>query len=91
MPRSTRACCGAWPLRLARFVRPFDECLGSDAQRRNAAGYVQGLLSNLGTKNPEAIAYLHDRDRQGPQKFIGPAECDHRPLVGERTRRVLSL
>ena len=43
--------------RLAGFVRPFAECLGSDARRRNAAGYVEGLLSNLGAKTAEAIAY----------------------------------
>jgi SRSO17 transposase len=74
--------------RLARFVRPFAECLGSDARRRNAAGYVEGLLSNLGVKTAEAIAYLHDRERQGLQKFIGQADWDHRPLLAELARQV---
>ncbi|HVK16291.1 MAG TPA: IS701 family transposase [Fimbriiglobus sp.] len=74
--------------RLAGFVRPFAECLGSDARRRNAAGYVEGLLSNLGAKTAEAIAYLHDRERQGLQKFIGQADWDHRPLLAELARQV---
>jgi SRSO17 transposase len=74
--------------RLEVFVRPFAECLGSDAQRRNATGYVLGLLSNLGAKTAEAIAYLHDRERQGLQKFLGQADWDHRPLVAELVRQV---
>src|SRR5438094_80855 len=67
--------------RLEGFVRPFVETLGSDARRRNAARYVRGLLSKLGAKNVEAIAYLHDRERQGLQKFIGQADWDHTPLL----------
>jgi SRSO17 transposase len=74
--------------RLAGFVRPFAESLGSDARRRNATRYVQGLLSNLGAKNVEAIAYLHDGERQGLQKFIGQADWDHRPLLDELARQV---
>src|SRR5258708_19470896 len=74
--------------RLEGFVRPFAACLGSDAQRRNATGYVRGLLSNLGAKTAEAIAYLHDRDRQGLQKFIAQADWDHEPLLPELTRHV---
>jgi SRSO17 transposase len=74
--------------RLEGFARPFVESLGSDAQRRNATGYVEGLLSNLGAKTAEAIAYLHDRERQGLQKFIGQADWDHRPLLAELARQV---
>jgi len=74
--------------RLEEFVRPFAESLGSDARRRNATRYVQGLLSSLGAKNVEAIAYLHDRERQGLQKFIGQADWDHTPLVAELARQV---
>jgi SRSO17 transposase len=74
--------------RLEGFVRPFAASLGSDARRRNATGYVQGLLSNLGAKNVEAIAYPHDRGRQGLQKFIGQADWDHRPLLAELARQV---
>ena len=60
-------------------------------RRRNAAtppSTSEGLLSNLGAKNAEAIAYLHDRDRQGLQKFIGQADWDHRPLLAELARQV---
>src|SRR5215218_6248909 len=74
--------------RLERFVRPFAASLGSDARRRNATRYVQGLLSNLGAKNVEAIAYLHDRERQGLQKFIGQADWDHGGLQAELARQV---
>src|SRR5262249_4863980 len=74
--------------RLEGFVRPFVEALGSDARRRNATEYVGGLLSNLGAKTAEAIAYLHDRDRQGLQKFIGQADWDHEPLLAELARQV---
>ena len=74
--------------RLAGFLRPFVESLGSAAQRRHAAGYVEGLLSDLGAKTAEAIAYLHDRERQGLQKFIGQADWDHGPLVAELARQV---
>jgi SRSO17 transposase len=74
--------------RLDGFVRPFIEALGSDARRRNATEYVRGLLSNLGAKTAEAIAYLHDRDRQGLQKFIGQADWDHEPLLAELARQV---
>src|SRR5438067_3671732 len=74
--------------RLEGFVRPFVAALGSDAQRRNATEYVRGLLSNLGAKAVEAIAYLRDRDRQGLQKFIGQAGWDHRPLLAELARQV---
>jgi SRSO17 transposase len=74
--------------RLEGFVRPLAESLGSDARRRNATRYVQGLLSNLGGKNVEAIAFLHDRERQGLQKFIGQADWDHGPLVAELARQV---
>jgi SRSO17 transposase len=74
--------------RLDEFVRPFAASLGSDARRRNATRYVQGLLSDLGAKNVEAIAYRHDRERQGLQKFIGQADWDHAPLMAELARQV---
>src|SRR5262249_25370901 len=73
--------------RLEGFVRPFVEALGSDARRQNATRYVRGLLSNLGAKTAEAIAYLHDRERQGLQKFVGQADWDHRPLLAELARQ----
>jgi SRSO17 transposase len=74
--------------RLEGFLQPFVEALSSPEQRTNAQHYVQGLLSDLDSKDVESIAYLHDRERQGLQKFIGQAEWDHRPLVTELARQV---
>jgi SRSO17 transposase len=69
-------------LRLEEFLQPF---LGSllTAQRANTLDYVEGLLSDLQSKDVESIAYLHDRDRQGLQKFIGQLDWDHEPLIHE--------
>jgi SRSO17 transposase len=77
---------GALP-RLGEFLEPFVRCLVAP-QRANALDYVEGLLSDLKSKDCESIAYLHDRERQGVQKFIGQADWDHRPLVGELARQV---
>ena len=74
--------------RLDAFLRPFVASLARDEQRDNAGRYVRGLLSNLGAKTAEAIAYLHDRDRQGLQKFVGQSPWDHRPLLAELARQV---
>src|SRR5215208_7049295 len=74
--------------RLDTFLRPFVAALTRDEQRDNAGRYVRGLLSNLGAKTAEAIAYLHDRDRQGLQKFVGQSPWDHRPLLAELARQV---
>src|SRR5438045_3557513 len=74
--------------RLDAFLRPFVTPLTRPEQRANAGRYVRGLLSNLGAKTAEAIAYLHDRGRQGLQKFIGQADWDHRPLPAELARQV---
>jgi len=74
--------------RLEAFLRPFVASLGRDETRENAGQYVRGLLSNLGAKTAEAIAYLHDRDRQGLQKFVGQSGWDHRPLIAELARQV---
>ena len=49
---------------------------------------IHGLLSDLDSKDVESIAYLHDRERQGLQKFIGQAQWDHQPLLTELVRQV---
>ena len=67
--------------RLETFVAPFAAALGGAQQRTHAAEYITGLLSNLRHKTGEAIAYLHDQERQGIQKFIGHVPWDHRPLL----------
>ncbi len=74
--------------RLETFLEPFLATALRAEQRHNARHYVQGLLSDLQDKSAEAIAYLHDRERQGLQKFIGQADWDHAPLLDELTRQV---
>jgi SRSO17 transposase len=74
--------------RLEEFLVPFTAGLCSPEQRTNARHYMEGLLSDLQSKNAEAIAYLHDRERQGLQKFIGQADWNPTPLLTELTRQV---
>src|SRR5471032_266964 len=74
--------------RLEAFLQPFVSVLQSTEQCTNAQHYVQGLLSDLDSKDAESIAYLHDRERQGLQKFIGQAEWNHRPMVTELARQI---
>jgi SRSO17 transposase len=74
--------------RLEAFLQPFVQTLDSAEQRTNARHYVQGLLSDLPSKDAESIAYLHDRQRQGLQKFLGQADWDHRPLLTALARQV---
>jgi SRSO17 transposase len=74
--------------RLEDFVNPFAACLQRVEQRDNAQAYVAGLLSQAQRKNAESIAYLHDQERQGLQKFIGQAPWDHEPLLVELARQV---
>src|SRR5215204_2285853 len=78
---------GVFP-RPEAFLVPFVEALHAPAQQTNARHYVQGLLSDLGSKDAESIAYLHDRERQGLQKFIGRAGWHHRPPLTELARQV---
>jgi SRSO17 transposase len=74
--------------RLEAFLHPFVARLQSPQRQTNAQHYVQGLLSDLDGKDVESIAYLHDRERQGLQKFIGQAEWDHQPLLTELAQQV---
>src|SRR5271156_968136 len=78
---------GAVP-RLEDFLQPFIASLQTSERQTNARHYVQGLLSDLDGKDVESIAYLHDRDRQGLQRFIGQAEWAHQPLLTELVRQV---
>ena len=69
--------------RLREFVKPFAASLDYPAQRNHVEEYVAGLVSNLHRKNVEAIAYLHEQDRQPLQKFIGQNSWDWKPLIKE--------
>jgi SRSO17 transposase len=74
--------------RLEAFLDPFVAVLPAVTPRDHVACYVEGLLSDLDGKDAESIAYLHDQDRQGLQKFIGQTTWDHQPLVKELVRQV---
>ena len=74
--------------RLVGFAAPYVERLCRPEQREHAQTYLQGLLSDLQRKNAEAIAYRHDKERQGLQTFIGTAPWDHQPLRDELARQV---
>jgi len=74
--------------RLEAFVEPFAASLWHPNQRRHAAEYVTGLVSNLGRKTGESIAYLHDHKRQSIQGFLGLATWDHKPLLGALAAQV---
>jgi SRSO17 transposase len=74
--------------RLEEFLQPFVAALQSVEQKTNAKQYVSGLMSDLDSKDVESISYLHDRERQGLQKFIGQSEWDHQPWLTELARQV---
>ncbi len=74
--------------RLETFVEPFARSLGYPGQRRHAAEYMTGLLSKLERKTGEAIAYLHDQERQALQKFVGFVAWDHHPMLDTLARQV---
>ncbi len=67
--------------RLIEFSQPFVSTLGRLEIRNHAHEYFQGLMSDLKRKNIESIAYQHDQDRQGLQRFVGVADWDHTPMV----------
>jgi SRSO17 transposase len=74
--------------RLEAFLRPFVASLQTPEQETNAKQYVAGLMSDLRSKDVESISYLHDRERQGLQKFIGQSDWEHESLLTELARQV---
>jgi SRSO17 transposase len=74
--------------RLEVFSEPFAKSFGQPEQRRHLAEYMTGLLSKLERKTGEAIAYLHDQERQALQKFVGFVPWDHKPLLATLARQV---
>jgi SRSO17 transposase len=74
--------------RLDDFVAPFAASLEEPEQQRHAVEYIAGLLSGLERKTGEAIAYLHDLERQGLQKFLGHVPWEHQPLLATLARQV---
>ena len=74
--------------RLETFVHPFTASLREPEQHRHTVEYLTGLLSKLEHKTGEGIAYLHDQERQGIQKFIGQVPWDDQPLLTTLARQV---
>ena len=74
--------------RLEAFAQPFVDCLRRSEQKEHAQTYLAGLLSDLERKNVESVAYRHDQDRHGLQRFIGFSVWDHRPLMKELAAQV---
>jgi len=74
--------------RLERFVQPFAGLLARPEQQQYASDFIAGLISDVDRKNAEAIAYRDDQDRKPLQHFIGQANGDHQPLIGELARQV---
>jgi SRSO17 transposase len=84
---SAESLCGLLD-RLETFIAPFSASLTQPGQRRRAAEYMTGLLSDLDHKTAEGIAYLLDQDRQPLQRFLGQADWDHRPLLATLAQQV---
>ena len=74
--------------RLEVFAQPFVDSLCRSEQKEHAQTYLAGLLSDLDRKNVESVAYRHDQDRRGLQRFIGLSAWDHRPLMKELATQV---
>ena len=74
--------------RLNQFVLPFVGSLLEPEQKQHALEYMSGLVSGLRRKTSEGIAYLHDQERQGIQKFIGYVPWDHQPLLATLASQV---
>jgi SRSO17 transposase len=74
--------------RLETFVQPFTASLAEPEQRRHTVEYLTGLLSKLKHKTGEGIAYLHDQERQGLQKFIGLVPWSDQSLLLTLARQV---
>jgi len=74
--------------RLEQFAQPFINCLKRREQKEHAHTCIAGLLSDLKRKNTESIAYRHDLDRRGLQRFIGSAPWGHQPLLEELARQI---
>jgi SRSO17 transposase len=76
------------PERLEKFVEPFTRSLGQAKQRRRAAEFVAGLMSDVERKNAESIAYRHNQERKEMQYFVGLSSWDHAPLFVELATQV---
>ena len=76
------------PERLAEFVEPFVGSILQAKQRRRAAEFIGGLMSDVERKNAESIAYRHDQERKEMQYFLGESKWEHQPLLVELATQV---
>jgi len=74
--------------RLERFMESFVVTLARREQVGHAHTFVQGLLSDLETKNTESIAYRFGQDRMPLQWFMGMSDWADEPLREELVRQV---
>jgi SRSO17 transposase len=74
--------------RLVEFVKPFTRSIGQAKQRRRAAEFISGLMSDVDRKNAESIAYRYDQERKEMQYFVGLSQWDHGPLFVELATQV---
>ena len=74
--------------RLERFMQPFVKSLARREQADHAHTFVQGLLSDLETKNTESIAYRFGQERMPLQWFVGMSDWADAPLREELVRQV---
>ncbi len=74
--------------RLERFMIPFVDNLVRREQVEHAQTFVQGLLSDLDSKNTESIAYRFEQERMPLQWFIGVSGWDDEPLRKELVHQV---
>jgi hypothetical protein len=58
--------------RLAEFARPFAAALARREQRGHARTSLAGLVSDLGRKDTESIAYRHGQERTGCSTSSAP-------------------
>lgn len=76
------------PARLVEFVEPFTRSILQAKQRRRAAAFIGGLMSDVERKNAESIAYRHDQERKEMQYFLGESRWDHQPPLIELATQV---
>lgn len=76
------------PGRLVEFVEPFTRSILQAKQRRRAAEFISGLMSDVERKNAESIAYRHDQERKEMQYFLGESKWNHQPLLVELATQV---
>lgn len=74
--------------RLRPFAQPFVVRLVRSEQVGHAHTYLGGLLSDIGCKNCESIAYFFDQERGPLQSFLGRSTWAHRPLLTELSHQV---